>query len=102
MSVVGAQALLQAHCRVVPKGLPFPSLLLSETDSLPRLVGLMAQHRCVALVCLPESGFQLLFIENFLTLLPFIKARTGMEWYTKRLLALSIYRGPETKDAGPS
>lgn len=28
-----------------------------------------------------------LFIKNFVTHLPFIKARTGMEWYTKRLLA---------------
>ena len=100
--VVGARALLQVYCRMVSKGLPVPSLLLSEADTLPRLIGLMTQHHCVALVCLPESEFQLLFffIENFVTLPPFIKARTGMEWYIPRdYLRLRIYQGPKTKDA---
>lgn len=67
----------------------------------------MAQYHCVALVCLPESEFQLVFffMENVPFLLPFLKARTKMERYSKkRCLSPRLHQEPETGcySEGPS
>lgn len=91
--VIGTRALWQALYCVIPTSLCSLSLLLSETDIPHRLVWLMAQHHCVALVCLPESEFQLLFfLLRILWLLPhFSKPElgwNGMPWV--RLLNLSL------------
>lgn len=60
----------------------------------------MAQLLCVAFVCLPESEFQSVSTENFVTLTPFLKARTRLEWYAKRrCLPLSICQGAEASEA---
>ena len=62
----------------------------------------MAQYHCVAFVCHPESEFQLVFffMENVPFLLPFLKARTKMERYSKKkCLPPRLYQEPETFDA---